>query len=103
MPPRIAIDRGKLSEFCQRHAIDRLSLFGSVLRDDFDPEVSDIDVLIQLAPDQDMKLTYFDLARMRFELEHILGRPVDLSMTGSLDPYLRDKVLANAEVQYDAA
>jgi len=38
----IQIDREKIAEFCRTHGIRRLSLFGSVLRNDFDPARSDV-------------------------------------------------------------
>ena len=41
----IEIPKGEIARFCQRHHIRKLSLFGSVLRDDFTPE-SDIDFLV---------------------------------------------------------
>jgi predicted nucleotidyltransferase len=44
--PKIAIDRAALAEFCRRHHVRRLALFGSVLRDDVGPE-SDVDVLVE--------------------------------------------------------
>lgn len=80
-----------------------LSVFGSVLRDDFDPDRSDIDVLVEFAPEANRLLSYFSLARVGFELEGILKHPVDLSLVDSLDPYLRSEVLATAEAQYVAA
>jgi predicted nucleotidyltransferase len=46
MSAKIPIPREKIAEFCGRHHIRRLSLFGSVLRDDFGPD-SDIDVLVE--------------------------------------------------------
>ena len=46
MPPAIAIDRQPIAEFCRRHNIRKLALFGSVLRDDFGPD-SDVDVLVE--------------------------------------------------------
>lgn len=46
----IEIDREKITEFCRARGIRRLSLFGSVLRDDFDPERSDLDVLAEFEP-----------------------------------------------------
>ena len=52
MPTRIehlTTDREALAEFCRRHHIKRLSLFGSVLRDDFRPD-SDVDVLVDYEP-----------------------------------------------------
>ena len=46
---QIAVDRAKLADFCRRHHIRKLSLFGSVLREDFGPH-SDVDVLVEFAP-----------------------------------------------------
>ena len=46
----IVIDREKIAEFCRARGIRKLSLFGSVLRDDFDPQRSDVDVLAEFAP-----------------------------------------------------
>jgi predicted nucleotidyltransferase len=103
MNARLAIDREAIAEFCRRHDIRKLSLFGSALRDDFDPDRSDIDVLVEFAPASNRCLSYFGLVRMQFELETIFGRSVDLSLADSLDPYLRSEVLATAEPQYVAA
>ncbi len=103
MSSRIHIDRYALADFCRRHAIRRLSLFGSVLRDDFDPGRSDIDVLVEFDAAADRRLSYFSLARMRFELETIFGHRVDLSLADGLDPYIRDHILGTAEAQYVAA
>jgi len=49
MSARIPIDRGKIAEFCGRHHIRKLALFGSVLRDDFRQD-SDVDVLVEFDP-----------------------------------------------------
>jgi uncharacterized protein len=43
---RIEMPQDRIAEFCQRHRIRRLSLFGSALRDDFTPD-SDVDLLIE--------------------------------------------------------
>lgn len=72
---RISIDREKVATFCARWKIVELSLFGSVLRDDFGPR-SDVDVLATFAPDADWGL--FEHATMEDELSVILGRRVDL-------------------------
>ena len=103
MSPHVHIDGQALAAFCRSHRIRRLSLFGSVLRDDFDPRKSDVDVLVEFEPGGDRGLTYFDLARMAQELESIFGRPVDLALADALDRHFRDEILASAEVQYDAA
>jgi predicted nucleotidyltransferase len=46
---RISIDHGALADFCRRHHVRKLSLFGSVLRQDFRPD-SDVDVLVEFDP-----------------------------------------------------
>lgn len=89
-----------LAEFCRRHRIRRLSLFGSVLRDDFS-ENSDVDVLIEFEPGACVGL--IRLAGMELELGAMIGRKVDLNTKGFLSRYFRDEVLAEAEVRYDAA
>ena len=92
-----------MAGFCRRNRIAKLSLFGSVLREDFEPGRSDVDVLVEFEPAGQTGLTYFKLARMRFELEDMFGSPVDLVLADSVDRYLRDSILGSAEVQYDAA
>jgi predicted nucleotidyltransferase len=89
-----------VAEFCKRHHVRRLSLFGSVLTDRFRPE-SDVDVLIEFEPEQTPGL--FALARMQFEIEAVIGRPVDLRTSKFLSRFLRDEVLRLAEVQYPVA
>ena len=96
---RIDIPKDRIAEFCRRNHIRRLALFGSVLRDDFRPD-SDIDVLVEFEPDARIGLRFFTLEE---ELSEILGRKVDLNTPGFLSDYFRDEVLAEAEVQYDAA
>ncbi|MBC7815054.1 MAG: nucleotidyltransferase family protein [Burkholderiales bacterium] len=71
----ISIPHEALADFCQRHHIRKLALFGSVLRDDFGPD-SDIDVLVDFAPDQRPSL--FELVDMKTELEVIFQREVDV-------------------------
>ena len=90
----------RLAEFCGRHRIRRLSLFGSVLRDDF-TEDSDVDVLVEFEPDARVGL--MRLAAMEAELGEMIGRRVDLNTKGFLSRYFRDEVLAEAEVRFVAA
>lgn len=94
----IKVDRGEITEFCRRHHISKLSFFGSVLRDDFQPN-SDVDVLVEFEPEHVPGL--FHLARMERELSALLGnRKVDLRTPQDLSRYFRDEVIATAEVQY---
>jgi predicted nucleotidyltransferase len=96
---RIQVPREALAGFCHRHHIRSLSLFGSVLREDFGPE-SDIDVLIEFEPGQ---VPGLEFVRMNEELSQLLGRRVDLNTPKSLSPYFRDEVLREAEMVYGAA
>ncbi len=94
---KIAVPREQIAEFCRRHHIRKLSLFGSVLRDDFRPD-SDVDVLVEFEPDHIPGLIRF--AGMELELSQLLGgRKVDLNTPQFLSPYFRDEVLEEAAVQ----
>jgi hypothetical protein len=95
----IAIPTDSIDEFCRRNGVRRLSLFGSILRDDFGPE-SDIDVLVEFQIGARVGLRFFTIER---ELSELLGRKVDLNTPGFLSKYFRDEVLREAEVIYDAA
>ena len=97
---RIALPDDAVADFCRRHHIRRLAVFGSVLRDDFGPD-SDVDVLVEFEPGTRVGL--IRLAGMELELGSILGRKVDMNTPRSLSPYFRDSVLAKAEAQYERA
>lgn len=93
------IDKAAIASFCRKHHIKRMALFGSVLRDDFGPD-SDIDVLVEFEPGHVPGLAFFG---MEEELSRILGRKVDLNTPNFLSRYFRDKVLREAQTQYEAA
>ena len=97
MNARIDIPEDKIAEFCKRNGIQRLSLFGSVLRDDFTPE-SDVDVLVEFKPGRTPGLAFF--GSIPDDLSEILGRRVDINTPQCLSPYFRQKVLEEAEVIY---
>jgi uncharacterized protein len=90
----------QIADFCRQHRIRRLSLFGSVLRKDF-TDRSEVDVLVEF--EQGARVGLLRLAGIEEGLSKLLGRKVDLNTPGFLSPYFRDQVLAEAEVQYDAA
>ncbi|GEM_PF-137148 len=95
--PKIGVPRAKIVAFCKRHHIRKLSLFGSVLRDDFRPD-SDVDILVEFEPGHTPGLAFFG---MQDELSQILGRKVDLHTPGFLSRYFRARVLAEAKTQYE--
>ena len=81
----IPIPHDRIAEFCRKWGIRKLSFFGSVVRDDFDPERSDVDVLVEFKAEVKPGLEYF--GTMPTELSKILGgRKVDL-MTGIHDAF----------------
>lgn len=94
-----AIDLERLREVCQRYGIARLEVFGSAARGT-GHSGSDIDLLYTLAPGARLGWAIEDLA---VELEHILGRPVDLVSRRALNARIRDQVLKEARPFYAAA
>jgi len=98
MRAKVEIPAERIRDFCGRHHIRSLALFGSVLRDDFGPD-SDVDVIVEFEPGHAPGLDFF---AMQDELSEIFGRTVDLNTPGFLSRHFRDRVLADAEVQYVA-
>lgn len=100
MAPRVSFDRERLAAICREHRIRKLALFGSVLRDDFAP-TSDIDILVEFEPDH--VPGFFGMHRIERAISPLFGdHPVDLLTYRSLNPHLRESILAQAEVQYAA-
>ncbi len=93
----VSLPDGQIADFCRRHHIRKLSLFGSVLREDFTPD-SDVDVLVEF--DQGCTPGLFGFMDIEEELAGVLGRKVDLNTPQSLSRYFRDEVLTEAEVVY---
>ena len=94
----VAIDPDQIAAFCRKHHMKRLSLFGSILRDDFRPD-SDVDVLVEFEPGHTPGWAFFG---MQDELTEIIGRQVDLNTAGWLSRYFRDEVVAGAMTIYEA-
>lgn len=91
------VPQEQIADFCRRHHIRRLAFFGSVLRGDFRAD-SDVDVLVEFDAGHVPGLAFF---AMQEELSSILGRSVDLHTPRFLSKYFRDRVVAQAEVQYE--
>jgi predicted nucleotidyltransferase len=92
----LIIPQDKVADFCRRHHIRKLAIFGSALRDDFTPN-SDVDVLVEFQKGCTPGFAFF---AMQDELSQLLGRNVELHTPNFLSRYFRDKVLKEAEVQY---
>jgi predicted nucleotidyltransferase len=102
-PLKFDLPSDRITQFCQRWRVSELSLFGSVLRDDFRSD-SDIDVMMSFIPDANWSL--FDHVQMTQELEATLGRKVDLvsrrALERSRNLIRRQAILADAGAIYDA-
>ena len=92
---QLHISQPDLQEFCRSHAVREIAVFGSAVRGDFGPD-SDVDVLIDLAPEARVGL--IALQRMRDELTRIFGRPVDLLTKNGINRHIRDDILRSAQV-----
>jgi predicted nucleotidyltransferase len=93
---RIAIPYEQIAAFAGRWKVRELSLFGSVLRDDFRPD-SDVDMLVTF--DEDAAWTLFDIVTMQDELEVVFGRKVDLGERRWVERsqnYVRRKAILNS-------
>ena len=98
MHPRLPLDATTLAQFCERHHMCRLALFGSQLTGAARPD-SDIDLLVEFESDHIPGL--LALASMELELSDLLGgRRVDLRTAEDLSRAFRDAVVQTAEVQY---
>ncbi|MEO1290478.1 MAG: nucleotidyltransferase domain-containing protein [Chloroflexota bacterium] len=83
--------------FCRRYYIQKLALFGSILRDDFNDN-SDIDVLVEFHPEH---IPGWEIVSITDELTAILGRPVDLRTVNELSNTFRDDVVQKAVIIYE--
>ena len=96
----LVLDDEALLEFCSKWRVRELSVFGSVLRDDFRPD-SDLDVLVSFEAGADWSL--LDLVTMQRELAALAGRDVDLVEQEALrNPYRRAAILKSKQVLYAA-
>ena len=95
----IALDREAIGAFCRARGIRRLSLFGSVLRDDFDPARSDVDVLAEFQPGA-LDGVGWDIALYGKQLGDVLGH-ARVDFCTQLRPWLQPLVEKRAVVIYD--
>jgi predicted nucleotidyltransferase len=91
--PTIDAELKALEEALRRRGLEALALFGSAARGTSRPD-SDIDVLIDVAPD--VRFSLVDLVSVKHFLEDKLGRRVDVVIRESLHPAIRDRVLREA-------
>ena len=101
MHPLIEPYKTAVAEICRRHKVARLDVFGSAARgDDFDPDRSDVDLLVEFEPSSPSPslAEYFAL---RQQLAALLRRPVDLVMDGAVrNPFVRAEIERSREPLY---
>lgn len=103
MTELIKSKRSELRALCERYRVERLSLFGSALREDFDSGHSDLDFCVEFQPmtPHEHAESYFGLLE---ELEALFARRVDLVEIGAVrNPYLRREIEAGQETLYAEA
>lgn len=94
----VKIDASQLAAACREFGVSRLRVFGSALRDDFDVERSDLDLLVEFLPGVSPGL--FTLIRLEERLSQLFDRKIDLLTPGGLSKYIRDEILTSAEPIY---
>ncbi len=103
MIPEIALRREEVRALCRRFGVRRLDLFGSAARDDFDPERSDLDFLVEFEPEArpgSYFESYFDFKEA---LEALFGRSVDLVEPSAIrNPYLKESIAESQERVFEA-
>jgi len=96
----VQLDCNMLAEFCRRWRIRELSVFGSVLREDFNSN-SDLDFRVSFEPGTPLDIDR--LLDMKEELEALLGRSVDLVEKEAMrNPWRRHEILKTRQVIYAA-
>ena len=95
----LTLDRDAIATVCRARGVARLRVFGSATTGRFHPESSDVDFFVEFAPQtSDLFDAYFGLKE---DLEHLLGREVDLVMADAVsNPYFAKSALAAAEDLY---
>ena len=97
--PAVALPIDRFADVCRIYQVHELSVFGSVLTDQFGP-ASDVDFLVVF--ESDAEIGFLALAKMQRELSNLVHRPVDLVPKTGLKPAIREAVLAEAQVVYAA-
>ncbi len=94
--PHIEVAEERLETLCRKWRVSELSLFGSVLREDFGSE-SDVDVLVSF--EEDAPWSLWDLIAMQDELSELFARTVDLvEREGLRNPFRRQRILESRKL-----
>ena len=94
----VQFNRERLVTLCEEHKVERLRIFGSAARGEERPD-SDIDLLVDFS----VPVGFFELIELEEQLAEFFGKSVDLLTERGLSPYLRDSILSQTQVLFDAA
>lgn len=98
----IESNREAIIKLCLHHGVRRLEVFGSILRDDFDLDKSDIDIVVEF--DSSVASSFMNFLSLKESLEALLGRSVDLVELGAVrNRRLRHYIEQSKLPVYDAA
>ena len=101
---KVPVPHDKIQVFCEKWGITKLEVFGSAIRDDFDPESSDIDLLMTVGDEPPKKISLLDEVRMENEISRIFDRKVDLLwrtvVESDRNPLRKRSILERTEVIY---
>jgi uncharacterized protein len=98
MTLQIDVPIDEIVALCKQYPVRKLSLFGSVLREDFRTD-SDIDMLVEFQPEA--RVGYFTMGKLQVDLTELLGREVDLKTAEDLSQYFRHEVIEKAQQIYE--
>ena len=90
------VNREKLEALCRQYRVQRLAVFGSVLRGEDTPG-SDIDLLVEF---EGQRTPGWGMFRLEEELSYLFGQSVDLNTPGFISRYIRDQIVNSAQTIY---
>jgi predicted nucleotidyltransferase len=96
--PSLPFDVDRLISLCQAHHVCKIGLFGSMARGEA-TDNSDIDLVVTF----DRPTSLLACIALEQALATALDRPIDLLTEGAISPYLRDNILSELKIIYDAS
>jgi uncharacterized protein len=90
-------DTNKLVEVCRQNDVSKVGLFGSMARGEATAE-SDVDLLVEFSK----RKSLLAMVAVERKISAAIGRKVDLLTEAALSPYLRDRILGEVKVIYEA-
>src|SRR5687768_778218 len=93
----LPFDPSKLHDICHQNDIAMLGVFGSVARGEA-TEASDVDLIVRFSKPKSL----LTLVAIEQQMSDALHKQVDLVTEAALSPYLRDRILRDLRVVYEA-